>query len=68
MKTKNDKYRIHSTAPDAGGNYWLQVGDCVVARVTSMGVRPTHGYYPKHPYARRVEAWAKRRGIPAPLY
>lgn len=31
-------------------------------------VRPMHGYYPPHRWAKRVKQWAKRHGYSAPLH
>lgn len=46
----------------------LVIGEYTVAAISGGVVSPTHGYYPPHPYARRVKSWAKRHGLPAPLY
>lgn len=60
--------RIRKTTNPILGDV-LKVGDTVVATINKQGVvDPTHGYYPNHPYAKRVKNWAKRNNHPAPLY
>lgn len=65
--------KIHKATSPILGEV-LKVGDTIVATIAfnrscnNWEVNPTHGYYPRHPYAKRVKAWAKRRGYLARLY
>lgn len=47
---------------------WLKIDGVAIASIRGDTVSPMHGYYPRHPYAKRVKAYAKRHGLKAPLY